>query len=487
MVHHIGLINGTLTMKKQCGAVVIYMAAMAAVLAMMVVFVYNTGHISNEKTRLQNTTDAAVHSVATLEARDLNFQAYMNRSMVANQVAIGQAVSLVSWTRFLDNGIQTLKDYTFWVPYWGAYITEAANISTEVKNGVEEAGGIFVNIENQLIQILSIAQSSMHTIVVIQIPLTMHEVIKANDPGVSDGLITNSMLLTQLVKNYSNAISRYDPENVKNKSGSNWKEDKVRMDEFRNVTMNSRDGFTADRTYKFLELPSFVTGWDLRQKIEKAGGTDLIGSDSNASYYTWAGMDTLAVHDRHWKCNFSGCGWSSWKERLPLMYGAGQTGDAIKYAKFKGASFGSTWKINKTTTGFDAKEFQNANKVGTFSGLRQFSDITQKGLLDKMPPTVVLLTKNQGGGDGVRTARATGFVQNGSAIDLEQAGGMANNRLHAMAKAEAYFSRPTDLWPRPAAQGGREYGNLYNPFWQPRLTKLTATERAGAVALANIQ
>ena len=128
--------------------------------------------------------------------------------------------------------------------------------------------------------------------------------------------------------------------------------------------------------------------------------------------------------------------------------------------------------------------FQNANKVGTFSGLRTFSDITQKGLLDTMPAAVILLNKPQGGTDGVRTARDVGFAQAGTSIDVEQPGGMANNNLHAMAKAEAYFSRPNDLWRRP--QGGREYGNVYNPFWQPRLTKFTAIERAGAVALANI-
>ena len=73
---------------RQGGAVVVYMAGMAAVMAMMVLFVYNTGHIANEKTRLQNTTDAAAHSVAMLQSRDLNFQAYTNRAMIANQVAV---------------------------------------------------------------------------------------------------------------------------------------------------------------------------------------------------------------------------------------------------------------------------------------------------------------------------------------------------------------------------------------------------------------
>jgi len=73
---------------SQRSAVMVYVAAMAAVMAMMVLFVYNTGHVANEKTRLQNTTDAAAHSVAMLQSRDLNFQVYMNRSMIANQVAV---------------------------------------------------------------------------------------------------------------------------------------------------------------------------------------------------------------------------------------------------------------------------------------------------------------------------------------------------------------------------------------------------------------
>lgn len=463
---------------RQRGAVVVYMAAMAAVLAMMVLFVYNTGHIANEKTRLQNTTDAAAHSVAMLQSRDLNFQAYMNRSMIANQVAVAQAVSLVSWMRFLDNGVQTLRRWTFWVPYWGAAINYIANVSTRVKTLVERAGGIFVTGENRYIgNFLSQAQSAMHTIVIGEIPLTMQQVVRANDPGVSTGLITNSTLLTQLVTTYSGAISRYDPDTVKNRSGSNWREHKVRMDEFRDVTLRSRDGFTTKRTYRLFDLP----GLRSLLRIERAGGAELVSSSSNAQYYNWAAMDTLSVHTRNWR-PFSG--YSRWRETGPLAWGAAQAGDTIRYINFRGANFGSTWDVNPAASGRDVIQFQNASKVGTFSGLRTFSDITQKGLLDTMPAAVILLTKPQGGSDGVRTARDIGYAQAGTSVDLEQSGGMANNNLHAMAKAEAYFSRPGDLWVRP--QGGREYGNVYNPFWQPRLTKLTTTERAAAIALANI-
>src|SRR5690606_15122153 len=263
--------------------------------------------------------------------------------------------------------------------------------------------------------------------------------------------------------------------------GSNWQEDKVRMDEFRDVTLRSRDGFTANRTYTLFKSPAIPP---LQFRLERAGGTELIGSNSNAPYYTWAGMDTLAYHDRTWRCRISGCGWRRWGERSPLGWGAAQAGNRSYYANVRGKNFGCTWTISPMTSAVGAAQFQNASKVGTFRGLSAFSDITQKGLLDTMPAAVVLLTKPQGGNDGVRTARDVGFAQAGTSVDLEEPGGMANNRLHAMAKAEAYFSRPDDLWVRP--QGGREYGNVYNPFWQPRLTKLTAAERLAAVGLADI-
>ena len=54
--------------------------------------------------------------------------------------------------------------------------------------------------------------------------------------------------------------------------------------------------------------------------------------------------------------------------------------------------------------------------------------------------------------------------------------------LYGVAKAETYFSRPRDLWER--SDKYREYGNLYNPFWQTRLIDTTATERFAAVLAA---
>ena len=47
--------------------------------------------------------------------------------------------------------------------------------------------------------------------------------------------------------------------------------------------------------------------------------------------------------------------------------------------------------------------------------------------------------------------------------------------MRAMAKSEAYFSRPTDLWPRSDQK--TEYGSLYSPYWQARLVATTKTDQ----------
>ena len=50
---------------------------------------------------MQNAADAVAYSISMTEARDLNFAAYLNRAMVANEVAIGQLIGLASWAQLV--------------------------------------------------------------------------------------------------------------------------------------------------------------------------------------------------------------------------------------------------------------------------------------------------------------------------------------------------------------------------------------------------
>jgi hypothetical protein len=53
-----------------------------------------------------------------------------------------------------------------------------------------------------------------------------------------------------------------------------------------------------------------------------------------------------------------------------------------------------------------------------------------------------------------------------------------------MAKAQAYFNRPTDLFAR--GDGKTEYGSLYSPYWQAHLLPNSLLEQAASMLGANV-
>ncbi len=86
-------------LRRQRGQALV-LSLFASVLVIVALYaMYSMGQQSIEKVKLQNTADAAAYSAAVAEARDYNFSAYTNRAMVANQVAVAQFVGLTSWMR----------------------------------------------------------------------------------------------------------------------------------------------------------------------------------------------------------------------------------------------------------------------------------------------------------------------------------------------------------------------------------------------------
>jgi hypothetical protein len=72
------------------------------VVACLVFFmVFNSGRAVNEKINLVNAADASAYSGAQIAARHLNFMAYTNRAMIANEVAIGHLFSFDKETQLI--------------------------------------------------------------------------------------------------------------------------------------------------------------------------------------------------------------------------------------------------------------------------------------------------------------------------------------------------------------------------------------------------
>src|SRR6056297_1180104 len=83
--------------RRQHGQAAVAIYLFLAVLVVSALFIYKAGKLTSDKMMMQNAADAAAYSASVTEARDLNFAAYMNRAIVANEVAIGQLVGLASW------------------------------------------------------------------------------------------------------------------------------------------------------------------------------------------------------------------------------------------------------------------------------------------------------------------------------------------------------------------------------------------------------
>ena len=81
----------------QSGQAIVLVLLLTMVGVLGALALVSTGSLTSEKIQLQNAADATAYSVSTIEARDLNYTAYMNRAMVANEVAVGQMVSMMSW------------------------------------------------------------------------------------------------------------------------------------------------------------------------------------------------------------------------------------------------------------------------------------------------------------------------------------------------------------------------------------------------------
>lgn len=107
---------------NQEGQASVFVLILIGVLIISVIFLFQAGRLTSEKMQVQNAADAAAFGAATLEARSLNFSAYTNRAMAANEVAIGQMVGLLSFVdelkttgEYIDTYAAALEAATAWL------------------------------------------------------------------------------------------------------------------------------------------------------------------------------------------------------------------------------------------------------------------------------------------------------------------------------------------------------------------------------------
>jgi hypothetical protein len=99
------------SLRNQYGQAAVFVILFSAILLVSTFAMFKAGKLTTNKMQLQNAADAAAYSMSTVEARDLNFASYMNRAIVANEVAIGQFVGLSSWAYHFKSFADYLDTY----------------------------------------------------------------------------------------------------------------------------------------------------------------------------------------------------------------------------------------------------------------------------------------------------------------------------------------------------------------------------------------
>jgi hypothetical protein len=418
--------------RPHSGQALVVMLAFMGCLSAAFILVFNVGQVVNDKIKLTNAADAAAYSAALWEARSLNFQAYLNRAMVANEVATAQLVSLRSWSQYVGRLTSNADHITRYIPPLAGPMRALAQGWGSVNAGVQRT---LPAIEGALsawnTRALATAQAVAHQQALLAAADLVQKVSVANEPRAE-------------VSTAARLLQAQNGEIWQHRFTARYQRGGGDLRRFTTLLMNSRDGFTRSRRNDLpISLPLL--------SMPRRGGTDLLGE------YSWRGVDTLSLHlDLLFDHVETPLGWGAAEQRRRLVIQRGEHGGSL--SRNPRAS----------------RLAMAGNRVAErYQGVPEIRDVVNPGRSGprSLTYTVALQLPAAAMATADRLLLPAGLATlDGGSESVEPQ--LAGDALHALGSAEVYFQRP-------AARSDRreEYPSLFNPYWQARLTATTAAER----------
>jgi hypothetical protein len=457
--------------KRQRGQALVFGIFLLFISLLTMFFLFNTGQLTREKTKLVNTADAVAYSGGLLEARALNFDAYTNRAMIANEVAIAQMVSVSSWAQYIGGlpaGMALNYSYYCAEPIGKGMVTTAAlcggtQYASEVIEPTAEAietAAETVTIASEAFKvILKSAQSFLHAkLAIASRQELMQAVAQANYQN--DGTVVVDEAL--LDDNFSTFTHAYVKDGDKG-------DERGRIGDVAKAAAY-KDNFVRQRSWTDTSLlPTCVDPFSLMNydHMDRRGGTELLGYDE------WKAMDTASHH--RWYLVTPG-----WLEffipycdqyESPLSSGAQE---AVNGDEQSGGSYGGSPGDNPVASGMASAG------QWSYSGMPEIHDLSADALKEKNPKLrlAVHLTRAK---DQVRTSDGASFIKVGGRLAVYNSKPAAGV-IAAVSAAEVYFDRPENR-----GDGKKELGSLFNPFWHVRLAPVSGAIKDTAASLQNAQ
>lgn len=421
-------------------------------------FLFSTGQALSTRQRLDNAADAAAWSAAVWRARVLNFHAYSNRAIIAQEVAVAQALTLTSWAGYFERFTENASVLASAYPPAAAVVSAAASVAANARLMTERAAADEIGWRADPVtgykQLLLRSQALMHRSAdTFGMGAVANEVARASDPRFFAFAMTDA-------GGYERFTARQmsDPERMR----------------LQQVVLASLDPFTGGPRrddLRLLLLPSSCAGrtTDIDKWFRwyrKRGGTAMDGLDR------WEAVDTGSIHN--WRrSGFLSRSCRS-RENLPLGWGAAEGGDnpTAVFVAYPGGT-----RDNASATflaGLDLETTGNSG-FGDYDGIARIRDLNLAALDDPRFPATRVAVLARVEGNRVRTANALNLGTG----RLRLFDRFAGNRLWSLSSAEVYFRRP-------AGEATRiEYASLYSPYWQVRLVEPSNAERLVAAGYVN--
>ena len=426
---------------------------------------FNTGQVASDKMRLANSADAAAYSGALWQARALNYQAYANRAMVANHVAVAQAVSLHSWMAYATVTAENISTVLSFIPFVNVVASAIERGVAFAEQPVSIAAKAMLRASDIAITALSQSQNLMQVATYINTPELIEVVASETDARFS----TNS------VYGITNTLENANQWRTFSKKYN--KRDKAAVKEREKIVLASRDGFSRKRNWNLFDhwLP---TGGLSIMKVRRQGETRLQSKSSSAGTdWEWMAKDTLSMHTRS-------LGWFRVnKLELPIGWASSfanskGSDSPIKNQKCKGCKhFTKHNHTAESAADYGIRSLRGRKTLQSLSGyggVRPFwvlSDKTRKAEDAKLRVRVEV------------SLPAKKLVQSNelnSAQTLSAPLVLAGNTLSSISVADVLYRRPDH---RRLKKDKREKSNAYNPYWSVQLANVSLVQRELALGL----
>lgn len=431
---------------RQRGQAMIFGILVLLGAAVATFFLFNTGQMTAEKTKLVNTADAVAYSAGVMHARALNFEAYTNRALLANEATIAQMVSMSSWLDYSQEHVDRVPPMMCYygsytpIPVWlateryavlcyalsnyvGAYAVELANTAFNEMN----AGAAMVFAAEVAKKELQIMQGTAAVGLVLARTAVMREVADANYRD--NGSVSVDDL--PLKDNWTS----FDGDPFISKRTRNGDERKRMRDLILDVV--GRDDFILDRSW------SDDSPWPCSIPIGEArrsGGTKLNG------YNSWEASDRASYRVRELKLRGL-----SLRCRTTATYALGSA--SLKTSSTEG----QPWY---------------------YSGVPEFYELSEKALdysVDSGGPRLQFAIRLTRANGQTRTSAGSSGIKPTGRLDMFDSAA-AGGVLAAAATSEVFFDHRRE-------DGTVELGSLFNPYWQVHLVSNPAAVTAAALAL----